>query len=546
MARAPALTPMGSLGGGGARARPSLCSSFRGRHGWDGRPHRNGLVGSSGGLGMCRGPSGLTQKHASGRGVSCASSSSGRDAAGGSWENDPPLEREENDSSDAREASPPSASNPPSSSSTDRTQQQQQQSQQQQHQSRDAGSLLPRPRLPFLSNNNNNNSAHAPQEEQPSSSSDTSSHPYDSKEYIELTLQFIQSSTEGAPKGTLALTRTEDNIDETTLALVVGIGGDTLLSIVNHVQGHVPDRPLALDLVAKMLDEGMPIASSSSSSFTENPITSWQQRKNDDSTATATSSSTSFAPKMRLTRVAVISCVNDVFYGRMYFEDAETGAPLWDCDCRPSDGLWLSMRYDAPFVVHNAVWEKCALRLYDLVDEEDLQDMEYGDDVDLDGYDSDDSDDDEHDVDLTDEELQQVEDFLDDLDGAISDINAGKSSGRARRRRRRAEKDEPEEQYYALNRIRDDDPEPVKRLKMELTVALNEEDYATAAKIRDHPFLQMHQNMLRQIRNGNREEADFLRRQLNVDIANSETPNSDEVQEEDKRDGTGEKESGWC
>ena len=38
---------------------------------------------------------------------------------------------------------------------------------------------------------------------------------------------------------------------------------------------------------------------------------------------------------------------------------------------------------------------------------------------------------------------------------------------------------------------RQDDPEPVKRLKREMEVALSEEDYSAAARIRDHPFMKL-------------------------------------------------------
>jgi len=36
------------------------------------------------------------------------------------------------------------------------------------------------------------------------------------------------------------------------------------------------------------------------------------------------------------------------------------------------------------------------------------------------------------------------------------------------------------------------DAEPIKRLKREMSVALGEEDYATAARIRDHPYVQLY------------------------------------------------------
>ena len=44
------------------------------------------------------------------------------------------------------------------------------------------------------------------------------------------------------------------------------------------------------------------------------------------------------------------------------------------------------------------------------------------------------------------------------------------------------------------------DPEPLKRLKMEMRVALKEEDYGAAARIRDHPFMRMHLRILDHIK----------------------------------------------
>eukprot|EP00955_Chlamydomonas_euryale_P014628 157146-Chlamydomonas_euryale.AAC.2 len=45
-----------------------------------------------------------------------------------------------------------------------------------------------------------------------------------------------------------------------------------------------------------------------------------------------------------LLRVAVIGLRDDVFVGRLFFGDPETGVVAWDCDCRPSDGCFLSIK----------------------------------------------------------------------------------------------------------------------------------------------------------------------------------------------------------
>ena len=43
-----------------------------------------------------------------------------------------------------------------------------------------------------------------------------------------------------------------------------------------------------------------------------------------------------------------------------------------------------------------------------------------------------------------------------------------------------------------LSTLWSDDPEPIKRLKRELGVALAEENYGHAAAIRDHPYMKLH------------------------------------------------------
>eukprot|EP00878_Enallax_costatus_P031160 GHUV01034049.1.p2 GENE.GHUV01034049.1~~GHUV01034049.1.p2 ORF type:complete len:117 (-),score=24.73 GHUV01034049.1:228-578(-) len=45
-----------------------------------------------------------------------------------------------------------------------------------------------------------------------------------------------------------------------------------------------------------------------------------------------------------LLRVAVVACVNDVYYGRLFFGDPETQQVLWDCDVRPSDATFLALK----------------------------------------------------------------------------------------------------------------------------------------------------------------------------------------------------------
>lgn len=43
-----------------------------------------------------------------------------------------------------------------------------------------------------------------------------------------------------------------------------------------------------------------------------------------------------------LLRVAIVDMRNNTYVARLFFGNQETGEVAWDCDCRPSDGLWLS------------------------------------------------------------------------------------------------------------------------------------------------------------------------------------------------------------
>ena len=44
----------------------------------------------------------------------------------------------------------------------------------------------------------------------------------------------------------------------------------------------------------------------------------------------------------KVIRVAIVAMKNSVYIGRLFFGKKETGEVAWDCDCRPSDGIWLS------------------------------------------------------------------------------------------------------------------------------------------------------------------------------------------------------------
>ena len=46
----------------------------------------------------------------------------------------------------------------------------------------------------------------------------------------------------------------------------------------------------------------------------------------------------------KLIRVAIVDMQSFTYIGRLFFGNQETGEVAWDCDCRPSDGMWLAQQ----------------------------------------------------------------------------------------------------------------------------------------------------------------------------------------------------------
>ena len=59
--------------------------------------------------------------------------------------------------------------------------------------------------------------------------------------------------------------------------------------------------------------------------------------------------------KWQLLRVAIVEIRSFCYIGRAFFGDRETGAVAWDCDCRPSDAVWLAQKVSTPTPT-NASW----------------------------------------------------------------------------------------------------------------------------------------------------------------------------------------------
>lgn len=46
----------------------------------------------------------------------------------------------------------------------------------------------------------------------------------------------------------------------------------------------------------------------------------------------------------KVLRVAIVELRDQTYIGRLFFGDADSGAVVWDCDCRPSDGCWIALK----------------------------------------------------------------------------------------------------------------------------------------------------------------------------------------------------------
>lgn len=134
-----------------------------------------------------------------------------------------------------------------------------------------------------------------------------------------------------------------------------------------------------------------------------------------------------------LHRVAIVDIERNVFKARLFF-GKRFGPTTWDIDCRPSDGLCLAFATQSPVYVSKAVWASHAMSI------EKAFDSSSG---------------------LRSNARQELDALL----------NAS-----------------PVDTFIDIDKR---DPESVKFLKRCLHIALEEEDYAMAARIRDHPFMQI-------------------------------------------------------
>lgn len=196
-------------------------------------------------------------------------------------------------------------------------------------------------------------------------------------------------------------------VSEDTRVMEIFISGDACISIYTHLCPSDNTRPMALDLLWQMWQRGRAMS------------------KRD----------------WTLLRVAVVACVNDVYYGRLFFGDPDTQQVLWDTDVRPSDATFLALKAGAPMYVKKSVWEACATPLRNSSTWPAVN------------------------------HIRKEEDRRAVSSSSSSERRAG---GR--------------EQVAQLN------PEslPAIRLLMrEMEVAVSDEDYEQAARLRDHPWMRL-------------------------------------------------------
>ncbi|DBB13695.1 TPA: hypothetical protein ACH3X3_000713 [Trebouxia sp. C0006] len=255
-------------------------------------------------------------------------------------------------------------------------------------------------------------------------------YPYNKKDYFQVCLLMLaHSPAEASPMGTVILSRIDEKgeKEDREHSLLLQIGGDSLLAISSVVMGTPHERPVALDLLWKVLERGQDISKR----------------------------------EWKLIRVAIVDIQNSTYIGRLFFGDRETGEVVWDCDCRPSDGMWLSFQAKCPLYVHQRIWRHHRSRTRELVQ---------GDD--------------------------ETARYLLGPDAAAATESEDLTGTKM------------------FTTIRQDDPEPVKRLKREMAVALSEEDYSSAARIRDHPFMKLAVQIMEERLAGRETEAKALQVKL--------------------------------
>ena len=176
-----------------------------------------------------------------------------------------------------------------------------------------------------------------------------------------------------------------------------------------------------------------------------------------------------------LLRVAIVGLENDVFVGRMFFGDKTTGKTHFDCIVRPSDGIFLALQSSAPIFVNRNIWRAT----YKI---------------------------------LSNSTVHQI---------TSKNKEALPEGGKISPPPQRSEKGRSMLLPTDMTELLDDDLDAIKLLKRKLTVAVKEEDYTTAASIRDHPYLLVYREICKSKIHGDSQRAVTLESELARQIENN-------------------------
>ncbi|KDD75445.1 hypothetical protein H632_c682p0 [Helicosporidium sp. ATCC 50920] len=290
--------------------------------------------------------------------------------------------------------------------------------------------------------------------------------------------QFDQSGQTGF----LLLLRSDTALEASSRGLVLSVSGDVLLGVASQLARRPPERPLTLDTAWALSD--------------------WALARGG----------------ARLARAAIVDIRGQTYVGRLCFADAASGEAAWDCDCRPSDACWLSSEAGCPLYVLRSIWDQQSIQLESMAQRHQSgthgswEGGREGGGLRMDG-----SGVERGGPRAPDPHLMERREPPRHLPGrkALSDPAPAPQFAFYRPLA-------PGSALALVANIRPGDPDPVRRLKMELRVALKEEDYVKAAEIRDHPFMQLQASIALAEEAGNGVQARSLRAQLLSSITETE------------------------
>lgn len=264
--------------------------------------------------------------------------------------------------------------------------------------------------------------------------------------------------------------------------LPIAVGGDAFYSIRALLEGWSPVRPLALHLLSQLIQAFGPSTPSSESSGTE-------AGASEPDTQLSSSDDSAFeAARLHLQRLRIHSLQRQTFLGEITISlsrsQPDLGAQHVTLDCRPSDGMFLAYKLKKPIFVSSSVWDDASRPAADI--------------------------------------LPPAE----GSEGSRRMQDAG-SASRAWYRARGSVGEEAtaSEDVDPRYDIVGNDPDRIKWLKRQLSVALNEEDYEKAAELRDNKFFAKY---LEAIKAGENGRAD-MKRQLLAELKH-------EIDEEERQE----------